>query len=425
MSSNLLERRLRVLGEHAPLFYDEPLHLVRGEGVWLFDAEGKPYLDAYNNVPHVGHCHPRVVEAMARQAAILNTHTRYLHESIVAYAELLTAQFDPSLSRVMFCCTGSESNELALRIARHCTQGEGIIVSSHSYHGNTAATIAASSWFTPVEGRGPLIRTVRIIDTYREPNTSPHEAARLQAAAVEEAIGSFASAGIRLAGLLYCSAFAHEGLPQLAPGFLTPALELVRRAGGLFICDEVQAGFGRFGAAMWGHQRLAAVPDIVTLGKPMGNGYPLAGVVARPDLVARFTTDHMYFNTFAGGPVAAAAGSAVLGVLADEGLLENARRVGRYLVEGLRRLQSRYALLGDIRGEGLMIAAELVHDREQRTPAPELARRVINEMARRRVLISRVGPYDNLLKIRPPLPFSVANADQFLDTLQDVLAAVQ
>src|SRR5580658_5183086 len=424
-ADSLIERRYRVLGRNSPLFYDKPLHLVRGEGVWVFDAAGKRYLDAYNNVPHVGHCHPRVVAALCRQAAALNIHTRYLDETVVAYAERLTSLFDRELSMAMFCCTGSEANELALRIARDGSGGLGVISTAWAYHGNTAAVIQVSSLFTPEAQRGPYVRTVPVMDPYRDrAGRSDAQLATAYADEVKHAIDSFTAAGVGFAGLLYCTAFSSEGLPTVPAGFMAKALAHVHAAGGFFIADEVQAGFGRLGRHMWGHQRLGVVPDIVTLGKPMGNGHPLAGVIARPELITAFTERNMYFNTFGGNPVSAAVGSAVLDVLEDERLIEHAARVGRYTLERLAALKERRPLIGDVRGSGMFFAVELVSDRGSKTPATADTRRVVNGMYERGVLLSRIGPHDNILKIRPPMPFSRQNADLLVDTLDAVLKSL-
>jgi 4-aminobutyrate aminotransferase-like enzyme len=422
-ADSLLERRYRVLGRNSPLFYDKPLHLVRGEGVWLYDAEGKRYLDAYNNVPHVGHCHPRVVAALSRQAAMLNTHTRYLDENVVAYAERLTSLFDPTLSMAMFCCTGSEANELALRIARDCSGGMGIISTAWAYHGNTAAVMQVSSLFTPEDKRGPYVRTVPVMDPYRErAGRSDEELATAYANDVKNAIDAFAAEGVRFAGLLFCTAFSSEGLPTVPAGFMAKALAHVHAAGGFFIADEVQGGFGRLGGQMWGHQKLGVIPDIVTLGKPMGNGHPLAGVIARSDLVNAFAGRNMYFNTFGGNPVSAAVGTAVLDVLEDERLLENAVTVGNYTLGRLKKLAERHALIGDVRGAGLFFAVELVTDRSTKVPAAAQTKRLVNLMRERGVLISRIGIHDNILKIRPPMPFSRQHADLLIETLDAVMA---
>ncbi|HWG71955.1 MAG TPA: aminotransferase class III-fold pyridoxal phosphate-dependent enzyme [Steroidobacteraceae bacterium] len=424
-TESLLERRHRVLGRNSPLFYDKPLHLVRGEGVWLFDADGRRYLDAYNNVPHVGHCHPRVVAALSRQAGVLNIHTRYLDEHVVAYAERLTSLFDAQLSMAMFCCTGSEANELALRMARDCSGGAGIISTAWAYHGNTAAVMQISSLFTPEDKRGPNVRTVPVMDPYRDRRGRSDDAlATAYADDVKRAIDSFKAAGIRFAGLLFCTAFSSEGLPTVPAGFMAKAVEHVHAAGGYFIADEVQAGFGRLGTHMWGHQKLGVVPDIVTLGKPMGNGHPLAAVVARGDLVNGFTSRNMYFNTFGGNPVSAAVGSAVLDVIEEEHLLENAVTVGNYTIAKLKKLADKHVIIGDVRGAGLFFAVELVTDRAAKTPATAATRKLVNMMRERGVLLSRIGPHDNILKIRPPMQFAKQHADLLVDTLDEVMAAL-
>jgi len=424
-TDSLLERRYRVLGRNSPLFYDRPLHLVRGEGVWLYDADGRRYLDAYNNVPHVGHCHPRVVAALSRQAAVLNIHTRYLDENVVAYAERLTSLFDAQLSMAMFCCTGSEANELALRIARDCSGGMGIISTAWAYHGNTAAVIRISSLFTPEDKRGPYVRTVPVMDPYRDRAGRSDEAlATAYADDVKRAIDSFKAAGVRFAGLLFCTAFSSEGLPTVPAGFMAKALAHVHAAGGYFIADEVQAGFGRLGTHMWGHQKLGVVPDIVTLGKPMGNGHPLAAVVARRNLVNEFTGRNMYFNTFGGNPVSAAVGSAVLDVIEEEHLLENAVTVGNYTIAKLKKLADKHVLIGDVRGAGMFFAVELVSDRAAKTPAAAATKRLVNLMRERGVLLSRIGPHDNILKIRPPLQFAKQHADLLVDTLDEAMATL-
>jgi 4-aminobutyrate aminotransferase-like enzyme len=421
----LLQRRLQVLGKRAPLMYDRPLQLVRGEGVWLYDVDGRRYLDAYNNVPHVGHCHPRVIEALAHQAATLNTHTRYLDETVITYAERLLSTFDRSLSNVIFCCTGTEANELALRLARECTGGQGILCTAWSYHGNSAAVSQISSSFTPPAKRGPYVETIPVLDPYRERNQRDDEAlASAYALEVSQGIEKFKRRGIRFAGLLICTAFSNEGLPTVPAGYLAKVVDIVHQAGGLFIADEVQAGFGRFGSHLWGHQVLGGVPDIVTLGKPMGNGHPLAGVIARPDLVEHFTRENLYFNTFGGNPVSAAVGLAVLDILRDENLLENARDVGAYVIHGLKALQNKHSLIGDVRGRGLFFAIEIVKDRSTQAPAPAQTHQIVNGMRDRGVLISRIGPHNNVLKIRPPMPFRKEHADLLLQSLDDVMAGL-
>ena len=285
-SHSLLTRRLAVLGQHAPLFYQEPLQLVRGEGVWLWDDQGNRYLDVYNNVPQVGHCHPRVVEAMTRQASTLNLHTRYLHDNVVRYAERLTAKFDASLSSAMFVCSGSEANELALRMARHHTGKQGIIVTDFAYHGNTEAVAELGNAFMPEAATTRRVKPVAMPDTYRGPEgIAEADWEDHYVAAVQRAIDELEAEGVGCAGILMCPAFANEGLLSAPGDYLSRAVGLVRAAGGLFIADEVQGGFGRTGANWWSHQNAGVVPDIVTLGKPMGNGYPLAGVITTDAII--------------------------------------------------------------------------------------------------------------------------------------------
>ncbi len=419
---DLLQRRQRVLGQHAPLFYDQPLHLVRGEGVWLYDVDGNRYLDVYNNVPHVGHCHPHVVAALHQQASTLNTHTRYLHDNIVNYAERLTATFDDSLAMAMFTCTGSEANELALRMARHCTGGQGIIVTDFAYHGNTEAVAELGTAFMPESRKSRRVKSVPVPDSYRPlEGLSGDALADAYAECVKQAIEAFEAEGVKFAGLLMCPDFANEGLLNVPAGFMEKAIAHVRAAGGLYIADEVQAGFGRTGKHWWAHQGYGVTPDIVTLGKPMGNGHPLAGLVARPDLIEDFGAVSMYFNTFGGNPVSCAVGMAVLDVLEQEQLRENAVETGAYVAAGLRELQEKHALIGEVRDLGMFFAVELVSDRPQKTPAADAARTVINRMRHKGVLISRIGRHDNILKLRPPMPFRPQHADLLLTTLDETL----
>ena len=424
-NKELLARRYKFLGKHSPLFYDKPLQMVRGEGVWVWDSSGKRYLDVYNNVPHVGHCHPRVVEALTSQASTLNTHTRYLHENIVNYAERLTAKFDDSLSTAMFVCTGSEANELALRIARQHTGKQGIIVTDCSYHGNTEAVSELGTAFMPEAATTKRVKGVPIADSYRGiEGVAAENLADAYADSVKGAIDAFEQEGVGFAGMLICPDFANEGLVNLPPGYLEKAVAHVRAAGGLFIADEVQGGFGRTGNQWWSHQAENVVPDIVTLGKPMGNGHPLAGVIARADLIDEFGEWGMYFNTFGGNPVSCAVGMAVLDVLEEEKLLDNAVQVGGFVAAGLREMQSRYDIIGDVRDKGMFFAMELVQDHDTKAPATEVSGRFINMMCERGVLISRIGKHDNILKLRPPMPFSKDNAQQLLETLDECFAAL-
>ncbi|PZA11241.1 aspartate aminotransferase family protein [Rhodopseudomonas palustris] len=417
----LIERRQRVLGPAYRLFYERPLHIVSGEGVWLKDAEGNRYLDVYNNVASMGHCHPKVVDAIVAQTRTLNTHTRYLHESIIAYAEDLTATFPSDLSQVMFTCTGSEANDLAVRIARHATGGTGIIATKLAYHGLTSAVAEFSPSLGEFVDLGVHVRTVAAPDPYRNP---PETVAQRFHDDVQAAIDDLKRRGIKPALLIVDTIFSSDGVVAGPQGFLKQAVDAIHRAGGLFVADEVQPGFGRTGDAMWGFLRHDVKPDIVTIGKPMGNGYPMAGVILRPEVVAEFGARARYFNTFGGNPVAAAAGMAVLNVIKDEKLVENARDVGNYLQDGLRRLAKEFAQIGDVRGAGLFIGVELVADRAAKTPAAAVTTKIVNGLRDRRILISASGPGANVLKIRPPLVFSRDNADTFLTGLHDVLKAL-
>ncbi|XBC65616.1 aspartate aminotransferase family protein [Defluviimonas sp. SAOS-178_SWC] len=413
----LVSRRTKALGPAYRLFYETPVHLVRGEGVWLYDKDGTAYLDTYNNVACVGHCHPRVVEAMSRQAATFASHTRYLHDGILTYAERLLATFPAALSHVMFTCTGSEANDLALRIAREHTGATGIIVTENAYHGVTASIAELSPSLGAGVPLGAHVRTVPAPDPARfgdDPGAG-------FAAAVQSAIDDLLRHGIRPAALLVDTIFSSDGIFADPPGFLAPAVEVIRKAGGLFIADEVQPGFARTGAAMWGFERHGLIPDMVSLGKPMGNGYPVAGLVLKPEVVAEFGARARYFNTFGGNAVAAATAGAVLDVIEDEGLMENARATGAYLADGLRDLAGHHDCLGTVRGAGLFIGADIERDGG---PDAALARRIVNDLRAKHVLISATAKAGNVLKIRPPLVFSRANADVFLGRLGAVLAAV-
>ena len=413
----LINRRDRLLGPAYRLFYDEPLHLVRGEGVWLYDREGRAYLDGYNNVASVGHCHPRVTEAMAAQAGRLATHTRYLHDGILDYAERLLAMFPTGLGHVMFTCTGSEANDLALRIARAATGGTGIIVTDNAYHGASLATAEMSMSVGPPTAPGP---TVFPIPAPTAANYPDGVAAGF-AAAVAAACDQMAASGLKPCALIVDTIFSSDGVHSGPPGFLAPATVVIRAKGGLFIADEVQPGFGRTGAGMWGFARHGLIPDMVSLGKPMGSGYPMAGLVVQPGTLAAFGQNTRYFNTFGGNAVAAAVGEAVLDVIEDEGLIENAARVGAALADGMRALASRHATLGETRAAGLFLGTDILTDGQ---PDGAKAVRIVNDLRRSGILISTTGPLGHILKIRPPLPFSLANADQILTTLDSLLDRV-
>jgi 4-aminobutyrate aminotransferase-like enzyme len=411
-----IARRARLLGPAYRLFYAEPLHLVRGEGVWLYDRDGRAYLDTYNNVASVGHCHPRVVAAMAAQAGVLATHTRYLHDGILDYAERLLALFPAQLGHVMFTCTGSEANDLALRIARAATGGSGVIVTDNAYHGVTLATAEMSMSMGPAVAPGPTVFPIPApsIENY------PEGIAAGFAAAVTAACDRMLSQGIKPCALIVDTIFSSDGVRPDPAGFLAPAAAAIRAKGGLFIADEVQPGFGRTGGQMWGFQRHGLLPDMVSLGKPMGNGYPMAGLVLQPEILADFGAKSRYFNTFGGNAVAAAVGLAVLNVIRDEGLMQNAATVGAAFAQGLRDLAKTHDSIGETRAAGLFLGTDILTDGQ---PDGAKAGRLVNNLRREGILISATGTQGHILKIRPPLPFSQANVDQFLTTLDRLLAA--
>lgn len=415
----MIARRKKVLGSAYKLFYDEPVHIVRGEGVWLYDSDGRKFLDMYNNVPHVGHCHPHVVEALTRQIRTLNTHTRYLHGGVLEYAEKLTGKFPDELDTVMFSCTGSEANELALRIARACTGGTGLIVTDYAYHGNTKAIFEISTEDIAPEDIPDYVVTVPSPDTYRGIYRDD-DAAEKYASHIDSAIETLQSRGIKPAAFVIDTIVSSAGIVTPPAGYLRLAADRIRAAGGLFVADEVQPGFGRMGTHFWGYEADDLIPDIVTMGKPMGNGHPMAATVTRAELVDEFSQRVHYFNTFGGSPVSCAAGMAVLQVLEKEKLQQNALAVGQYLTDGLTELASRHAAIGDVRGSGFFKSVELVKDRESREPATELTARVINGLRERQVLAGSIGKDANILKLRPPMVFTQENADHFLNVLDDV-----
>jgi 4-aminobutyrate aminotransferase-like enzyme len=374
----------------------------------------------YNNVPHVGHCHPHVVEALTRQIRTLNTHPRYLHENVLDYAERLIERFPDELDVALFSCTGSEANELALRIARAYTGGTGIIVTDLAYHGNTHATYQMSTEDVPQEEVPDFVISVPAPDTYRGAYRGD-DAGERYAAHLETTIDELRDRGVKPAAFVVDTIISSSGVVSPPAGYLKKAAEIIRAAGGLFVADEVQPGFGRTGKNFWGFEADGFAPDIATMGKPMGNGQPLAATVTRKEIVERFSKKAHYFNTFGGNPVSCAAGLAVLDVIEKENLQQNALEVGQYLINGLNDLATRHQSIGDIRGSGLFLAVDLVNDRETREPATEMTSRVVNGLRDRGILTGSIGPGDNILKLRPPMVFSIENADYFLGTVDDVL----
>ena len=413
MTESMLERRARLMGPNVPTFYRTPVHLVRGEGVWVWDAAGKRYLDCYNNVPHVGHCHPRVVQAICKQAGTLNTHTRYVHDGVLDYIERLTATFDHGISQAIMTCTGSEANDIALRMAQAATGKTGIIATDATYHGNTMAVSQLSTRKPPIGGRWPNIRLVPAPDSLKRPDPD----GSIFASHVTEAIKDLEAAGFGCSGILLCPMFANEGLPTLHRGWLDKTVAAIRAAGGIVIADEVQPGFGRAGSHFWGHDKLGFAPDVVVMGKPMANGHPVGAVATRPDVMAAFRNAFSYFNTFGGNPVSAAAALAVLDVIRDEGLQENAARVSAHVAARMANLK--HPLLRDVRSNGLFFGAEFSLDDGQ--PATRFCADLVETMVARGILMNVIGAGRNILKIRPPLPFSIENADFLMDELEALL----
>jgi 4-aminobutyrate aminotransferase-like enzyme/Ser/Thr protein kinase RdoA (MazF antagonist) len=414
-TDDLLERRRRVLGGAlAPLTYRRPLHLVRGSGAWMFDVQGRPYLDAYNNVPVVGHEHPRVTDAIARQAATLNTNTRYLHHAVVELAERLVTSLPDGLDTVMFVNSGSEANDLAWRLARVATGADGSLVADWAYHGVTAAIddMSPSEWR---HGRQPdYVETFAAPDTFLPGYAAPPDpdAARAEMAA---AVARVSARGHRPAAVYIDGLFTSSGIFAPDPAVMAALLETARAAGALYVADEVQAGHGRTGEGLWSFPAWGVPPDVVTLGKPMGNGHPVAAVITRAELAGRLAAETEFFSTFGGNPVSCAAGLAVLDVIEEEGLVANAARIGGWLREQLAGLMPRHRSILDVRGRGLMVGVELVD--------AGLAARTRDEMRERGVLLGTTRREGNVLKIRPPLCLRQDEAQLIVTALDEVLLA--
>ena len=421
--AEIVARRDHLLGKGTTLFYDPPLHLVRGEGAFVWGADGRRYVDMYNNIPVVGHCNPRVVDALARQARTHNTHSRYLDEVILDYAERLLALHAEQIESVVFTCTGTEANEVAMQAARMATGGRGFICTTGAYHGHSDLVGALTD--APPRGRAN-VNAFAIPDPYRPPapGLSPDELCDAFLADVKAAIDDFATTGVPFAGMLVCSILANEGLPDIPPGFMGEAAALVREAGGVVILDEVQAGFCRTGS-WWGYQVTDIEPDIVTMGKPIGNGLPLGACAARRDLIERFRAETGYFNTFSSTAVHGAVGMAVLDELEERDIAAHVRDVGAHLLRGVEAIAPSCEHIGDVRGRGLFVGVEWVVDRESRTPDSAGAFAVCNALRDRGFLVAPAGPHHNQVKIRPPLVFDRDQADAFLEAFADVAVAVR
>ena len=419
MTENLLQRRQQAMGPAYRLFYEQPVHLVRGEGVWLYDADGVRYLDCYNNVASVGHCHPRVVEAMAEQASTLNTHTRYLHENIVRYAERLGATLTGDLGVCMFVCTGTEANDLAFRVARTVTGNQGAIVLENAYHGNSIVVTELSTEEYPPADQPAYLEALEAPNPYRgRYRYGDAELGEKYAALTDTAIDNLAARGVRPAMFMCDNIFSSNGVLTPPPDYLRGVYRRVRAAGGLVVADEVQSGLCRLGDNMWAFEDSAVVPDIVTMGKPIGDGHPLAAMVTTPAIADAFAERFHYFNTFGGNPVSAAVGLTVLDVIEQEGILENVHSVGAYLGSGLRALAERSEWIGDVRGKGLFYGVEVIADRETLQPDAEKAQAIRENLRGQGVLLGTTGPLGNVIKIRPPLVFSRDHADLLLEKLK-------
>ncbi len=426
--TEIMRRRIAAMGPKPLLFYDHPLHMVRGEGVWLTASDGRRYLDCYNNVPHVGHAHPHVADAVARQLRTLNTNTRYLTDQSIAYAERLKATLDPSLDTVIFVNSGSEANDVAWRMANAWTGRRGALCMDNAYHGVTMMIdMLSPSNYPPGRWNMPLVRQMEAPDRYRGPIGHDHpDAASAYAAMIDPLIEDLERQGLGVSLGIIDSAFMTNGFVDAPKGYVQKMVARIRAAGGLFVADEVQSGFGRMGTHMWGHQYHGIVPDFVTIGKPAGNGYPVGVVVTRSEILAKFTAETgPFFSTFGGGNAACAAGMAVLDVMEQEQLQANSLAVGNHLRDGLRRLMQKYTLIGDVRGSGLATGVEFVRDRTSKEPAAAETKEAVNRLKDEGILVGTDGKLGNVMKIRPPLALRKAEADLALAALDRVLGAMQ
>lgn len=420
-NQELLTKRRNNFGASSVLFYERPVEMVSARGAWMLGADGQQYLDFYNNVPSVGHSHPKVVEAINRQLAQLNTNTRYLNSGVETYLERLRATFPHDDLNVVLACTGSEANDLAMRVAMKVTGAQGFVVSESAYHGNTylVSQISPSAYKL-----GAPPSTIKMVP-------APGEAAygddigKGFASSVRKAISQLRKRKAGFAGFICDSIFSSDGVFADPPGFLAEAVDVVRQAGGLYIADEVQPGFGRTGGGLWGFLRHGVVPDIITMGKPMGNGFPMSGMATNRANLSAYCEDFGYFNTFGGNPVAAAAGNAVLDVIEQENLIEHSKRVGAYLLERLQDLQPKHEEMQAVRGAGLFMGIDLCEPGEPLRPDPLFATKAINHLKTKGVLIGAAGRYGHTLKVRPPLCILQDEADLFVRALDETLGQIR
>lgn len=423
---DLLSRRQAALNPALSLSYQQPLKIERGFMSHLFDEAGQPYLDCVNNVSHVGHSHPRVVRAAQDQMALLNTNTRYLHDTILEYAEALTATLPEPLSVCFFVNSGSEANELALRLATAYTGGADFVVINHAYHGHTSALIDISPYkFNGPGGSGKPahVEVAQMPDGFRGPRRGfGHLAGEFYARSVAEKLETIQARDGQVAAFISEGILSCGGQMPLPADYLKRAYNFARKAGGLCVADEVQTGFGRVGSCFWSFELSGVVPDIVTMGKPIANGHPLGAVVTKPEIAAAFDTGMEYFNTFGGNPVSCAIGLEVLSIIQDEGLQRNALNTGRYWIERLRELSARFPVIGQVRGAGLFLGVELIRDSETLEPADWEASYIAERMKDRGILVSTEGPHHNVLKLKPPIIFRREDVDLFIEALAEVLA---
>ena len=424
--SKTILRRKKFLAPSFSLSYQEPLHIVRGQGQYLYDINGKKYLDAVNNISHVGHCHPKVIEAADRQNKKLNTNTRYLHDSILDYAENLTGTLPNSLEICYFTNSGSESNDLALRIARSLSNSYESIVLSSAYHGHTASLIDVSPYkFLGTGGKGKpsFVHVIPVPDRFRgEHKTKSKSFGHYYIKLLKDAIKRIQQRGKQLSLFIVEPVMGCGGQIIIPRSFMLEAFKIINEAGGLCIVDEVQIGFGRLGSHFWGFEMSGVVPDIITLGKSIGNGHPLSAVITKKNIADEFNNGMEYFNSFGGNPVSCEIGQAVLNVIKEEKLQENANSIGEYLLCGLKSIQNNHNIIGDIRGSGLFIGIELIKDMDNMIPAADEAEIIINKMKKKGILISSDGPDHNVLKIKPPLVFNKRNANFFLESFEDIIS---
>ena len=425
--NQILQLRKKYLSPSLSLSYDSPLHIIRGKAQYLYDSKDNRYLDAVNNIQHVGHCHPKVVVAAQEQYGILNTNTRYLDETVVSYAKDLTSYLPEDLNVCFFTNSGSESNDLALRLARNITQSRETIVLDGAYHGHVSSLIEISPYkHNSKGGSGPpsYVHTLPIPDAYRGKHRG-HKALNGYLEELKKILLSIKKDGKKLSAFFVEPIMGCGGQLILPDKFLKQSFDLVRNEGGVCIADEVQIGFGRVGSNFWGFETADVQPDIVTMGKSMGNGHPLSVVVAKTEIADNFNNGMEYFNSFGGNPVSCAVGKAVLDVIREEKMQKNAYKVGKYLLKQLKNLQEEFPLIGQVRGKGLFIGIELIKDTAKLTPASKEAEKAVNAMMRKKILLSTDGPDRNVIKIKPPMVFNSENADELVLKLSEVLSNIE